>query len=302
MTFIENDAPKKSNILLVVSLLLNIVLASSTIYFAYQGSALTSEVSQLDRQVGVLNEQLSLLQEKYQLSQYQLEYYTSWAANYVNSTGDTQSGSDLIGRSSINIVAVREVQGSYEGAVMTAEVEIRQGEGRLLIDTQPRIGIDIQTSGQTAEMVVQNLTGISFSSLDVILTIRGDSEIDVVDGPSAGAAITVCILAALQNRSTHTNVFISGTVNPDGTIGKVGGLPYKVLAAAKKGAVLFLVPQDQTNVTVTIAEEDSPIPGFTIVRYKQEQVNLQQLISEQGYNIQVAEARTIEEAYRQFVY
>ena len=203
-------------------------------------------------------------------------------------------------------MAVRQVEASgvedsYEGVVMTADVEIRTGEGRLLIDTQPRIGIDLQASCQTAETVVQNMTGISFNNLDVILTIQGESETDVVDGPSAGATITICMIAALQNKTTNTNVFISGAVNPDGTIGKVGGLPYKALAAAKKGAALFLVPQDQTNITVTIAEEDSPAPGFTIVRYEQEQVNLHQLLSEQGYNVEVNVAKTITDAYNQFV-
>jgi uncharacterized protein len=297
---------QKRTVILAASLLLNIILASSTVYFVYQNSILTSGVSQLDRHVGDLNNELRSLEEKYELSQYQLEYYRSWTGKYWNSTGYSPNVSGLIGRSIINIVAVREVQvnqfeSSYEGVAMTAEVEIRRGEGRLLINTQPKIGIDLQASGQTAEMAVQHLTGISFNNLDVILTIRGESETDVVDGPSAGAAITVCIMAALQNRTTNTNVFISGTVNPDGTIGKVGGLPYKALAAAKKGAVLFLVPPDQTNVTVTIAKEESPVPGFTIVRYEQEQVNLQQLLSGQGYNVQVAEAKTIADAYNQFV-
>jgi len=301
----KNDGVKTRNAILAASLLLNILLASSAIYFVYHDSILTSGISQLDRQVGDLNKELSLLQEKYQSSQNQLQYYSSWA-KYWNSTGYSQGTSGLIGRSSINIVAVRQVEasggeGSYEGVVMTADVEIRTGEGRLLIDTQPRIGIDLQASCQTAETVVQNMTGISFNNLDVILTIQGESETDVVDGPSAGATITICMIAALQNKTTNTNVFISGAVNPDGTIGKVGGLPYKALAAAKKGAALFLVPQDQTNITVTIAEEDSPAPGFTIVRYEQEQVNLRQLLSEQGYNVEVNVAKTIADAYNQFV-
>jgi uncharacterized protein len=286
--------------------LLNVILASSTVYFVYQNSVLTTGISQLNGQVSDLTKELHSLQEKDNMTQYQLEYYKSWAGKYWNVSGYTPSASGIIGRSSINIVAVREIQvsafeSSYEGVTMTAEVEIRRGEGRLLINTQPKIGIDLQASGQTAEMVVQHITGVSFNNLDVILTIRGESETDVVDGPSAGAAITVCIMAALQNRTTNSNVFISGTVNPDGTIGEVGGLPFKALAAAKKGASLFLVPLDQSNVTVTVPKEESPMPGFTIVSYQQEQVNLQQLLSAQGYNVHVNEVKTIADAYTQFV-
>jgi uncharacterized protein len=272
----------------------------------YQNSVLTTGISQLNGQVSDLTKELHSLQEKDNMTQYQLEYYKSWAGKYWNASGYTPSASGIIGISSINIVAVREIQvsafeSSYEGVTMTAEVEIRRGEGRLLINTQPKIGIDLQASGQTAETVVQHLTGVSFNNLDVILTIRGESETDVVDGPSAGAAITVCIMAALQNRTTNSNVFISGTVNPDGTIGQVGGLPFKALAAAKKGASLFLVPLDQSNVTVTVPKEESPMPGFTIVSYQQEQVNLQQLLSAQGYNVHVNEVKTIADAYTQFV-
>lgn len=306
LSIVKNDGTKKRNAILIASLLLNIILASSTAYFVYQNSVLTTGISQLDRQVGDLSKELHSLQEKDNITQYQLQYYKSWAGKYYNASGYTPSASGIIGRSSINIVAVKEVQvsqfeNSYEGVVMTAEVEIRRGEGRLLINTQPKIGIDLQASGQTAEIVVQHITGVSFNNLDVILTIRGESETDVVDGPSAGAAITICMMTALQNRTTNSNVFISGTVNPDGTIGKVGGLPFKALAAAKKGAALFLLPPDQSNVTITIPKEENPMPGLTVVSYEQEQVNLQQLLLEQGYKVHVAEVKTIVDAYTQFV-
>jgi len=302
-----NDAGvKKRSAILAISLVLNIILASSAVYLVYQNSILVNKLSQLDRRTGELNKNLYSLQERYELAQYQLQYYRSWAEKYWNATEPTASG--LVGKSSINIVAVREVQyllspfkTLYEGVVMTAEVEIRRGEGRLLINTRPKIGIDLQATGQTAEMVVQRLTGISFKNLDIILTVRGESEVEVVGGPSAGAAITIGMIAALQNRTTNPSVFISGTVNPDGTIGKVAGLPYKALAAAKNGATLLLVPPGQSNVTIMIAKEEKPFSGVTIVRYEPVEISLQQFLAEQGYNVHVAEARTIIEAYNEFV-
>jgi PDZ domain-containing protein len=38
----------------------------------------------------------------------------------------------------------------------------------------------------------------------------------------------------------------TGTISTDGTVGAVGGVKYKVLAAEKAGAEVFLVPQDNT--------------------------------------------------------
>jgi len=299
-------AQGKRNFILAVSLLFNIVLASSAVYLVYQNSLVTSRLLQLEKRTGELDRELYSLNQRYELAQYQLQYYKSSSEKYWNTTGYAPTATGLVGRSSINIVAVREVvlspfEVAYEGVVMKAEVEVRHGEGRLLINTHPKVGIDLQASGETAEEVVEKLTGVSFDNLDVILTVKAESEVQVVDGPSAGAAITICMIAALQNKTTNPSVFISGTVNPDGTIGKVGGLPYKVLASAKKGATLFLVPAGQINVTVMVPKEEEPIPGFIITTYESDQVNLQQMLSEYGYNVQVAEAKTIIEAYYQFV-
>ncbi len=306
MSMPESGRNRTRNAILAFSLVINIVLASSVVYLVYQNSILTGRVSELDRKTMELNEEFYSLQQKNELAQYQLQYYRSWAERYWNTTGYNFTTSEVIGRSSINIVAVGEVQTStfetsYVGIVMTAEVEIRRGEGRLLINTQPKIGIDLQASGETAKTVVEKLTGASFQNLDVILTVKAESEVGVVDGPSAGAAITICMIAALQNRATNLSIFITGTVDPDGTVGKVGGIPYKALAAAKKGATVFLVPPGQMEFVTMIAKEESPLPGLTIVRYEQVQINVQQFLTEQGYNVHVAEASTIMEAYSQFV-
>lgn len=305
-SLIENSRAGKKNVILALSILVNIILASYAVYVVSQNSALMNRFSMMDKETADLEKEVYSLQEKYSLAQYQLQYYKSWAEKHWNVSKYEPSLSELVGESWVNVVAVREVQVSsyqvsYEGVVMTADIEIRRGEGRLLINTDPRIGIDLQASGQTAEMVVENLTGVTLDDLDIVLTVRGESELEVVDGPSAGAAITVGMIAAIQNRTTDPSVFISGTVNPDGTIGKVGGLPYKALAAAKKGATAFLVPKGQSNLTVIVPKEESPFPGVTIVTYEETQVNLQQLLAQQGYDVDVVEVKTIIDAYNRLV-
>jgi predicted S18 family serine protease len=67
----------------------------------------------------------------------------------------------------------------------------------------------------------------------------------------------------------------------DGTIGEIGALPYKTLAAAKKGATVFLVPEGQANLTIIAPKEESPFPGVTIVTYEETQINLQQFLAQQ---------------------
>jgi len=53
------------------------------------------------------------------------------------------------------------------------------------------------------------------------------------------------------------------------------------LAAAKKGATVFLVPEGQANLTIIAPKEESPFPGVTIVTYEETQINLQQFLAQQ---------------------
>jgi len=70
---------------------------------------------------------------------------------------------------------------------------------------------------------------------------------DAVDGPSAGALTTVAIMAAVRKEPFLPNAVMTGTVNPDLTIGPVGGIPEKVLAAAKAGKRRIGIPVGQNR-------------------------------------------------------
>ncbi len=64
--------------------------------------------------------------------------------------------------------------------------------------------------------------------------------------------MTVATVAALKNLSIRDDVYMTGMIYPDGYIGPVGGLKYKLEAAAKNGAKIFLIPQGQR---ITYVEE-----------------------------------------------
>ena len=66
-----------------------------------------------------------------------------------------------------------------------------------------------------------------------------------IDGPSAGALMTVAVLAALHGDTVNPAVTMTGTINPDGTIGPVGGIPHKLEGAAAAGKTTVLVPGGQ---------------------------------------------------------
>ncbi|MEM1588092.1 MAG: S16 family serine protease, partial [Candidatus Bathyarchaeia archaeon] len=287
------------------SVLLNFILAAFSGMLIFQFHYLNVQIETLKEENIALSKEINSLKQKNEILQSQLNYYKLQAEYYSNISKSTLIAEGILGESIVNIVAVKEVQLSlfevyYEGVTMKVKVELKQGEGRILINTQPRVGIDLQTSARTAKLVAENFTKKSLDKTDVILTVIAESNVNVVDGPSAGAAITIAIISAILNKTLRSDIFITGTINPDGSIGWVGGIPEKAIAAAKQNATKFLVPKGQKIVSILMPEKKEPIPGVTIVTYKIENIDLSEYLKQLGYKTEVVEVEYITEAYQLF--
>jgi Lon-like protease len=80
------------------------------------------------------------------------------------------------------------------------------------------------------------------------LTLYGTSYApDSSDDPSAGAAMAVAFLAVLRRDPIIRGIALTGTLESDGRVGPVGGIPDKVRAAAREHHRLVLIPQGQLN-------------------------------------------------------
>jgi len=78
----------------------------------------------------------------------------------------------------------------------------------------------------------------------------GDTRLTVeasgfIDGPSAGSLMTAAMIAARTGDEIRSDVTMTGTVNPDGSIGPVGGLPQKIRAAVRDGKKRIGLPIGQ---------------------------------------------------------
>lgn len=73
-----------------------------------------------------------------------------------------------------------------------------------------------------------------------------DIALENVGGPSAGLLFALGIIDKLGAESLTGGRYIAGTgtIDAAGTVGPIGGIPQKLLAARRKGAVAFLVPKD----------------------------------------------------------
>ncbi|MFD8523800.1 S16 family serine protease [Streptomyces capillispiralis] len=88
---------------------------------------------------------------------------------------------------------------------------------------------------------------------------RADEDIDVrlkladVGGPSAGLLFSLGIVDKLDGDGSGGDltggrvVAGTGTIDADGTVGAVGGVPLKTQAARRDGATVFLVPEAECS-------------------------------------------------------
>jgi len=298
--------PRLLSTVLVISLLVNgITLYELTLMYR-KNSELINQVKTLAEQ----NENMSativnLIQEIDNLKS-QVEYYKNQVDYYSSFVKKLEANTSVIGEAEINLVAVKTVYANffdvhYSGLTLKCTVEIVLGHGRVLVNTVPRIGIDLQASAQTAVAVAESFTGKPLSRSDIIITIEAEEEVQIVDGPSAGAALTIAIIAAIQGEKLSDKVFITGTIMSDGSIGRVGGVAEKAEAAAAKGGEIFLVPKGQSVITVYKRVEKQIAPGLTMITWEPIQVSLRDYLSQKGYNMSVYEVDNIAEAYNYFV-
>ncbi|MCS7366085.1 MAG: hypothetical protein NDF54_11670 [archaeon GB-1867-035] len=291
---------------MIISLLINAALAPLTFMFWLKNQRLMETINVLSQEVNRLSDDVNLLIQELNLTKQQLEYYRN-QVNYYSSLIERGEGNlTIYGLSDVNLVAVKAIPKGlfsvvYEGVTLKCNVELIVGAGRILVNTSPKIGIDLQASARTAVLVAEKYTEVSLAKVDVIISIYADEPVDVVDGPSAGAAITSAIIAAIRGDKLNSSVYITGTINADGSIGPIGGVVEKAIAAAEAGGKLFLVPVGQSKVLVRVLKEYQIAPGVSVVVYRYKEVDLEDYLNEQGYKIRVVEVGNIEEAYRYLI-
>lgn len=209
--------------------------------------------------------------------------------------GCLEQANDSFSLSSISMPAVDQ---EGNGVVTTLSVQIIPGYGRILTNIDRLLfWVDTQNSIRTARTVASEITGVDLSQYDIIYTIKANAS--VIEGPSAGAALTIATIAAVQNREINPKVMITGSINHDGTIGPVGEILPKARAAKELGAEKFLIPMLQGVQVVYKTEKYCEQIGMTqICTIETKPVTLD-IANETG--IEVIEVKDIKEALEYFI-
>jgi PDZ domain-containing protein len=88
-----------------------------------------------------------------------------------------------------------------------------------------------------------------------------DIQVDDVGGPSAGLMLTLGIIDMVGQTDLTEGAVVAGTgtIDADGNVGPIGGIPLKMVAARDIHAELFLVPADNCAEAVRNAQPGLPM-------------------------------------------
>lgn len=155
------------------------------------------------------------------------------------------------------------------GALLEINLTIKYpGSGRVYFSAKPLVELDTQATARIASYVAASITGHNYYSYDYIVETTSTSL--VVGGPSAGALMTIGFIALFLNKTLNPKITMTGMINPDGSIGPVGGLLDKLEAVASNGYKIFLIPQGQR--TIYVAErivKRYPWGYYETIKYRQ---------------------------------
>ncbi|ACS34613.1 S16 family serine protease [Thermococcus gammatolerans] len=190
----------------------------------------------------------------------------------------------------------RTPDGRLVGVATNFVITVAPGSGHVYLETWPLAEVDMQASARLATQIAGEVTGKDMSKYDVFIQVRADSPI--IGGPSAGGTMTVGIIAALEGWKVRDDVMMTGMINPDGTIGPVGGILEKAAAAASVGAKLFLIPEGQRIQMVQESEEKN-IGGIIQITTRTRKVDVAQYAKER-WGLEVKEVSDIYDAVYYF--
>lgn len=197
-------------------------------------------------------------------------------------------------RSDIKAVAVTSGE-NPTGVVINISVIVTPGDGRVFVSTTPYTEIDMQGSAQLAALTACDLLGMDFTKYNFFYII--EAEAPIVGGPSAGGVMAIATIAALKGLDIRKDIYMTGMIYPDGFIGPVGGLKYKLEAAASHGGKIFLIPEGQR---ITYVEETTVrrVGNINIITPEYKKVDLVEYGKE--LNVNVYEVKTLNDALRFF--
>ncbi len=247
-------------LLKTITILLSVLLIASTVLL-YEDNEKVKSQNQTINELTSLSEsqkekitQLDLIISNFEIKLSNLETNLSTTeALLKNETQTRQRLEDeiinltMVAKSDYGVLAVDD---NDVGHLIPLEVIIKDGKGNLFLNVANVLFDEtLQYSAQTAIQVARDVSRKNMADKDILINIRSPlvEERLLISGGSAGGAITLAAIAAMQGKTLRKDVMMTGAIQNDHSIGQIGAPRAKGLAARDVGAVLFLVPLGQKD-------------------------------------------------------
>ena len=122
-----------------------------------------------------------------------------------------------------------------------------------------------------AASVIRKLTGEDVSNYDIHVNVLGGGRID---GPSAGVAITLAMLSAIQDEPILQNIAVTGEVSIQGKVRAVGGVFEKIYGAKQAGIKKVFIPKEN------IQEVPVDLKGIEVIPVQRVEEILEHILPE----------------------
>ncbi len=179
----------------------------------------------------------------------------------------------------LKLLAVQETaNGTLIGSGADLYLELKEGTGRVFLDTFPVTKMDTQISTRFAKEIACHQYNLPCHKYDFIYTIK--AQTNIIGGPSAGAAIAALTTIAVMDLDYDAETTaITGTINSGGVVGPVGGTKEKIEAAAQLGLKKVLIAEG-TTVPLSAANNtpntnETSTEDLNLTKYAAEKLNLE---------------------------
>jgi Lon-like ATP-dependent protease len=144
------------------------------------------------------------------------------------------------------------VMGTDSGSVLPimAEVTPAQGASGSVIATGMLKEI-AQESIKNVSAILKKFTGKDVKNIDIHIQFIG--TYGGVEGDSASISVATAVISAIEGIPVRQDVAMTGSLSVRGDVLPVGGVTFKIEAAAKAGIKTVLIPR--TNINDVLIEE-----------------------------------------------
>ena len=172
--------------------------------------------------------------------------YVNTVLEDAPASGILIAGDLVVGANGKSVTTFDQFKAEIQSAGDTAlEIEvIRDGENTVL---------EIVPEDNQGTWVIGAMIGYTYD-----FPFALDLQLGDVGGPSGGLVFSLGVLDALTEGSLAGSAHIAGTgtIDPDGNVGPIGGIELKMLGAKAAGAELFLAPAANCNEAIGQIPED----------------------------------------------